>query len=119
MRVIVAGWLEFAGQDCAAIIRSGASHIMASRRERGCVAYDWAVDPLQAATIRVYEEWESETDLGRHFRDPSYAAMRDHLQAHGLTGFDVKLYSVAATAAVYDEAGALPAEMFGVPIGAA
>ena len=79
MRVIVAGWLEFAGQDCAAIIRGGAAHIAASRREQGCIAYDWAVDPLEDATVRVYEEWESEADLGRHFLDPSYAAMRDHL----------------------------------------
>jgi len=116
MRVIVAGWLEFAGQDCAAIIRGGAAHIAASRRERGCIAYDWAVDPLEAATVRVYEEWESEADLGRHFRDPSYAAMRDHLGASGLTGFDVKLYSVAGIAAVYDAEGRLPSEVFGVPI---
>ena len=117
MRVIVAGWMTFAGQDCAAIIRGGAAHIAASRAEQGCVAYDWSVDPLEDATVRVFEEWESEADLGRHFADPSYKAMGAHLQAHGMTGFDVKLYSVADTDTVYDAEGKLHPAIFGVAIG--
>lgn len=119
MRVIVAGWMEFAGQDCAAIIRGGAHHIAASRKERGCAAYDWAVDPLEPATIRVFEEWESEADLGRHFADPSYAAMRDHLEASALMRFDVKLYSVAGVDSVYTAEGEPRSTIFGVPIGGA
>lgn len=116
MRVIVAGWMKFAGQDCAAIIRGGAEHIAASRGEQGCVAYDWSVDSLEEATIRVFEEWESEADLGRHFSDPSYKAMGTHLQAHGISRFDVKLYSVADVDTVYDAEGKLHPTIFGLPI---
>lgn len=116
MRVLIAGRLEFAGQDVTAIILGGVEHIAASRREQGCVAYDWSVDPLEPATIRVFEEWESEADLGNHFRDPSYLAMRDHLESQTLTGFDVKLYSAAGVEPVYTEQGRPRAEIFGVSI---
>lgn len=117
MRIIIAGRLQFAGGDiCREIVRGGAAHIADSRAEAGCVAYDWSVDPLEPGTIHVFEEWESEAALGSHFRDPSYLAMRAHLESYELTGFDVKLYSIAGVEPVYDENGQPRAEIFGVPI---
>lgn len=118
MRIIVAGHLKFAGGDiCAEIVRGGAAHIAASRAEAGCVAYDWSVDPLEPGTLRVFEEWDSEAALGRHFQDPSYLAMRMHLESHDLTGFDVKLYSIAGVEPVYDDQGRPRDTIFGVRIG--
>lgn len=118
MRIIIAGHLTFAGGDvCAEIVRGGAVHIAASRAEAGCVAYDWTVDPLAPGKLHVFEEWESEAALGRHFKDPSYLAMRTHLETHAMTGFDVKLYSVAGIEPVYDEAGQPRDMIFGVRIG--
>lgn len=116
MRIIVAGWLTFDGSDCSEIIRGGRDHILASRQEAGCVAYDWAVDPLEPARINVFEEWETPQALGQHFRDPSYAAMRDHLGSFPMNGFDVKLYSVDGVEPVYNEIGVPREEIFGVRI---
>lgn len=118
MRIIVAGRLQFAGGDvCAAIIRGGAAHIAGSRAEDGCVAYDWSVDPLEPGTLHVFEEWESEAALGAHFRDPSYLAMRAHLESYEITGFDVKLYSAAGVEPVYTEEGQPRDSIFGVWLG--
>lgn len=116
MRIIVAGCLTFDGSDCSEIIRGGRDHILASRQEDGCVAYDWAVDPLEPAKINVFEEWESPQALGQHFRDASYAAMRDHLGRYTMSGFDVRLYSVSGVEPVYTEAGETREEIFGVRI---
>lgn len=117
MRIIIAGRLVFAGGDvCAEIIRGGAAHIAESRTEEGCAAYDWSVDPLDAGTLHVFEEWESEAALGRHFRHPSYLAMRAHLERHEIIGFDVKLYSVAGIEPVYTEDGQPRDTIFGVKI---
>lgn len=118
MRIIVAGWLRFAGDAelCADIIRSGADHIAASREEEGCVAYNWAVDPLAPGLMHVYEEWESEQALLNHFRDSSYTAMSDHLGKYEMTGFDVLLYSVKGVEPVYDEAGKPRREIFGASL---
>lgn len=118
MRIIVAGWLTYKGDDktCAEIIVSGADHIAAARAEQGCVAYNWAVDPLEPGKIHVYEEWESERDLLVHFRDPPYLEMRRHLEQYELTGFSVMIYSASGTQDVYGNDGWPTKEVFGVTL---
>jgi quinol monooxygenase YgiN len=116
MRIIVAGRLDFANADCAEIVRGGRAYIEESRREAGCKAYDWLVDPLEPGVIHVFEEWESEAALGRHFKDPSYLSMRGHLETFEMTGFEVNLYSVAGVEPVYTEEGQLRDAIFGVSI---
>lgn len=118
MRIIVAGWLIYEGDEetCARIIVEGAEHIAASRQEEGCVAYNWAVDPLEPGKIHVYEEWESEVALLQHFRDPSYLAMREHLGQWTITGFGVQIYSASGIEPVYAEDGWPRKEIFGVSL---
>ena len=116
MRVVIAGWLRFEGTDCAAVIRAGAAHIAASLQEDGCIAYRWATDPLDADLVHVFEEWASEQALGRHMRDPSYIAMRDHLGTHTLTGFDINLYAAGEVMPVYGEDGLPRDVIFGVRV---
>lgn len=118
MRIIVAGTLRFAGNEetCTAIIRNGAEYIAQSRDEDGCVAYNWAVDPLDPGLIHVYEEWESEVALLQHFAHASYMAMREHLGRFELTGFDVQIYSVQGVEPVYDADGWPRREIFGVSL---
>jgi quinol monooxygenase YgiN len=115
-RIIVAGTIDFSEGDVSEIIRGGKDYIEASRREKGCTAYDWAADPLVPGRLHVFESWDQETDLGAHFRDSSYTAMRDHLQSHAIKGTDVKLYSVAGIEHVYNPDGTPRAEIFGVDI---
>jgi quinol monooxygenase YgiN len=116
-QVIVAGTLDFAGDsDCADIIRGAAGPIAESRAEDGCIAYDWAVDPLVPGRVQVFEAWESEAALGAHFRHTSYQAMVDHLNAQTLAGFDVKLYSVAGNETVFTDSGERRDTIFGVKI---
>jgi quinol monooxygenase YgiN len=118
MRLIVAGTLRFAGdhETCATIIKGGGEHIAQSRLEDGCTAYNWAVDPLDPGLIHVFEEWDSEQALLRHFSDSSYDAMREHLGRFELTGFDVQIYSVSGIEPVYDENGVARTEVFGVTL---
>lgn len=117
MRIIVAGWLRFDGGDvCAQVVRGGAQLIAESRSEQGCVAYNWSVDPLEEGLMHVYEEWESERDLLRHFRHSSYLEMRGHLESFQLSAFDIKLYSVAGTEPVYTDTGEPRSTLFGVSL---
>jgi quinol monooxygenase YgiN len=117
-QVLIAGTMDFAGGDvCAEIIRGAAVPINESRKERGCIAYDWAADPLVPGRLHVFESWESEVALGAHFRHSSYRAMVAHLEAHEMIGFDVKLYSVAGIEAVLTEDGQHRDAIFGVKIG--
>jgi len=115
MRVIVAGTLRYAGDEdtCATIIKGGGDYIAQSRREDGCSAYNWAVDPLDPGLIHVFEEWESEQALLRHFAHNSYKAMRDHLEGYDLTGFAVQVYSAGGIEPIYDPEGQPRSELFG------
>ncbi|KHK89886.1 putative quinol monooxygenase [Novosphingobium malaysiense] len=119
MRIVVAGWLTYAGDEttCREIITGGAEHIASGRAEDGCVAYNWAIDPLEPGKIQVYEEWESEEALLNHFRGAPYAAMRSHLENWELTGFGVQLYSVSGVEPVYGNDGWPRREIFGVTLG--
>lgn len=118
MRIIVAGWLTYQGdaQTCTDIITGAAEHIAAGRAEEGCIAYNWAVDPLEPGKIHVYEEWESEKALLRHFVAPPYLAMREHLGQWELTGFGVLVYSASGVQDVYGEDGWPVKEVFGVTL---
>ena len=118
MRVIVAGTLRFAGDQkfCETIITGGSDHIAQSRQEDGCVAYNWAIDPIDTGLIHVFEEWESEQALLRHFSHQSYQAMREHLESYELTGFAVQVYSAAGIEPIYDPEGQPRPEIFGVSL---
>lgn len=118
MRIIVAGTLRFAGDEdtCATIIKGGAEYIAQSRKEDGCTAYNWAVDPLDPGVIHVFEEWESERALLHHFAHHSYKAMRAHLETYELTGFAVQVYSAAGVGPIYDPTGQPRADLFGVAL---
>lgn len=122
MRIIVAGWLIYEGgtkggeATCREIITSAAEHIASSRDETGCIAYNWAIDPLEPGKIQVYEEWESVEDLLGHFRHSSYLAMRSHLEKWTITGFGVQIYSVSGIEQVYDDTGWPRREIFGTSL---
>jgi quinol monooxygenase YgiN len=116
-QVLIAGTLDFAGGDvCTEIIRGAAGPIAESRKEKGCIAYDWAMDPLVPGRVHVFESWDSEAALGAHFRHSSYRAMVTYLEAQEMIGFDVKLYSVAGVEAIFTEDGRHRDAIFGVSI---
>jgi len=118
MRIIVAGSLSWDcdAETCTQILRDGADFIADSRKEEGCIAYDWAVDPLIPGRINVFEEWADEKALLRHFRDPSYAAMGANLLKRPLSGFAVNIYTVSGAIPVYDEDGNARTEINGVTL---
>ncbi|MFC4296252.1 putative quinol monooxygenase [Novosphingobium tardum] len=105
MPILIAGTIDFDPARAKAAIEDGKPYIEASRREDGCVAYNWALDPLVPGRVHVYEEWRDEAALAGHFRDESYTSMRDHLGKYGLTGSSVRKYRCDAVATVYDEEG--------------
>ena len=70
--------------------------------EAGCIVYCFAADPCQADLIQVYELWESEEAPAAHFDHPNYFAMREMLNAGGLTGAVSRKHRIDATAPVYN-----------------
>lgn len=102
--------LEPAGAEQA--LHDAQPYIEASRAEDGCVAYDWAIDPTKPGRVHVYEEWRDEAALAGHFRDPSYAAMRDHIGRSGLIASRSQKCRCDLIEPIYD-ADAVPHAFFG------
>ncbi len=105
MPVLISAAIDLAPDRVKKALLDAQPFIAASRAEEGCTAYDWAIDPATPGRIHVYEEWESEDALARHFRDPSYAAMRDHVQGSGLIASRSRKYRCDMSEPVYDADG--------------
>ena len=71
--------------------------------EAGCLAYCFAVDPVDPSRVQVYELWESEKALDDHLKHPNYLAMREALAGVGIVGATSRKMRVDAEAPVYDE----------------
>lgn len=112
MPVIISAVIDFEPARAAQVLHDAQPFIAASRAERGCVAYDWALDPATPGRVHVYEEWASEDALAGHFRDPSYAAMRDHVNRSGLIAARSQKCRCDLVEPVYDADG-VPQAYFG------
>ena len=93
-------------------LRAGLPHMKATRAQSGCLDYNWAPDLLTPGRIYVYERWESQEDLAKHFAGPHYLAMRNTIGSFGLKGADVLKYRIALAEPVYDSTGTPRADFF-------
>ena len=105
MPVLISAVIDLEPDRVERAILDAQPFIAASRAEDGCIAYDWALDPATPGRIHVFEEWASEEALAGHFRDPSYAAMRDHVNSSGLVAARSQKYRCDAIEQVYDSTG--------------
>ena len=93
-------------------LRAGLPHMKATRAQAGCIDYNWAPDLLTPGRIYVYERWESQEALEKHFAGPHYLAMRTTIASFGLTGADVLKYRMELAEPVYDSTGTPRADFF-------
>ncbi|QFT77292.1 putative quinol monooxygenase [Erythrobacter sp. THAF29] len=63
--------------------------IEASRAEKGCVEYAYALDILDPTLLRITEKWVDDAALAAHFQTPHMAAFQK-----ALAGLDVSIQQV-------------------------
>ncbi|MBI1261977.1 MAG: hypothetical protein GC184_09650 [Rhizobiales bacterium] len=62
----------------------------ATRQEPGCISYGFYVDIENPQCFRIYEEWESEEALTRHFTMPHMVRF-----AEGMSDIDVSAMDIS------------------------
>ncbi|WP_296679033.1 putative quinol monooxygenase [Novosphingobium sp.] len=67
--------------------------IEATRREDGCVQYNYAEDMIDPGLIRVSEIWESEAQLSAHLQTPHMAVWQKERAALGLSERDITVFT--------------------------
>lgn len=104
-KVVISAQIDLDPAQREEALKSAKPHIDAALAQDGCIMYDWSADGNNPARVNVFEEWESEEALARHFENDAYAGMRDHIGTFGLTNAVSRKYRVDAEAPVYDETG--------------
>jgi len=92
--IIVAGEVRVAPGTLETLKPAMEKMLAASRDEEGCLAYTYAVDVLDPTVIRVFERWENEDALERHFRTDHMNAWRQALGDVTFLSRSIKSYEV-------------------------
>ncbi|MEL6878323.1 MAG: antibiotic biosynthesis monooxygenase [Pseudomonadota bacterium] len=104
-KIVIAAQIDLDPAQRADALTSAKPHIDAALAQDGCNHYEWSADGNDPKRVNVFEEWESEEALARHFAGQAYAGMRDHIGQFGMTGAESKKYRVDAEGPVYNAEG--------------
>lgn len=115
MTILVVAVMDLDPVHANRIIEEARPLIEASLEEPGCLAYSWALDPLNPGRVHVFEEWTDEAALAHHFTLPNYTEMRTQLRSAGPIKSSSRKVRVAHQEPVYDETGTPRADFFTAP----
>ena len=74
--IVVTGTIEIHPEDADEAIKHVLEVVGETNKEKGCLVYRFWRDLENPGLFRVYEEWESESDLQAH-------TQTDHIKAFG------------------------------------
>ncbi len=93
--IVVTGTIELAAENADAAVGHAIEVMRETAAEKGCIVYRFYRDLENPALFRVYEEWESEADLGAHLKSPHVAEFGRRLQEVGVVSRSLKILDVA------------------------
>ncbi len=96
MALIVAGTISIDPAKADAFREAAAAVMEGTRKEAGNHAYVLAIDPIDPATVNVYEKWESEEALAVHMGEPHFQAFGAAMGNFGITGVSMLKYQIAS-----------------------
>jgi quinol monooxygenase YgiN len=91
--IIVAGTIRVPPENMDSLRPHARRVIEATRAEPGCQVYSFAEDLVDPGLVRIFEIWESREHLEAHGKAAHMAPWRDAVQAHGVTGRDIRVYA--------------------------
>jgi quinol monooxygenase YgiN len=95
--LIVAGWIDVAANERDAYLAARLDSMVATRSEPGCHEYVFSADPIDPSRVRLFELWESRSDLDVHL---------EVLRSRATTAPGVAV--LHRSVAVYETSGAEP-----------
>jgi quinol monooxygenase YgiN len=98
--IVVSGRARIRSGERETALREARAVAAASRKEVGCMTYEFSIDVEDENVVRIFEEWESQAALDAHFQTP-------HLQAFGAVAARVLEGGPSMTRYVVESAGPL------------
>ncbi len=116
MTIIIQAVMDLPPEHAEAIILEARPLIEDSLAEPGCLAYSWALDPLNPGRLHVFEQWTDEAALAHHFTLPNYTEMRNVLRSRGPIVSKARKFRYDIEEPVYDSEGRARADFFTVQV---
>src|SRR5215510_579563 len=79
--IVIAGRVTIKPDQRAEATRVALTMARASQAEAGCVTYRFSADLDDPNTFYIFEEWESEDALARHFESAHMRVFREQIPA--------------------------------------
>jgi quinol monooxygenase YgiN len=92
-RKYVMGWLKMKPGKRDAFLEEYAKGAAATRREAGCVFYDYAASTEDADTVLIMECFESEAAHAAHLQQPHFKAVWAAFEKFGASGNFLDMWS--------------------------
>jgi quinol monooxygenase YgiN len=112
MPIVISGEIDLDPEARDKALLEAKPLIDAALAEKGCVHYAWSADLRRLGRVNVFEEWETEADLGYHFSAEPYLKMGAHLAGAGIKNAATRKYRVDLIEPVYDPDGKPRADFF-------
>lgn len=77
--IVIAGSVAIRPEQRAEATRAALAMARATCAEPGCITYRFAADLADPDTFLVFEEWESDEALARHFQSEHMRVFREQL----------------------------------------
>ena len=98
--LIVAGTITTEPEGRHVFLTAVAPMVAATRAESGCHEYAFTPDPDDATRVLLYELWEDQAALERHFVSDHMAHWQEVSKGLPVTGADIKKYTISAVGPV-------------------
>jgi quinol monooxygenase YgiN len=92
-RKYVMGWLKLKPGQRDAFVREYAKGADATRKEQGCVFYDYALSAEDPDTVLIMECFESEEMHAAHLKQPHFKAVWAAFERLGAKGNFIDMWS--------------------------
>jgi quinol monooxygenase YgiN len=96
--IVVAGRIQVNPEVRSEAVRVALTMAEATRAEPGCVSYRFYADLADPNTFFIFEEWESEAALARHFETPHMAEFQSQIPNFVGGPLEIKRYVVESAA---------------------
>ena len=72
----------------------------ATRKEAGCLEYNFSADLQEPGRFWLFEQWESQEALEAHFATPHLARFQKEMGSFGVTELAIQKYQISAVGPV-------------------
>ena len=96
--IVIAGTIRIDPAKLDQAVVAAQKMMAETLREPGCAQYNFSLDLADKGRVWLFEEWESEEALAKHFETPHMAEFMKVLPALGVQEMDVNRFEVSQKA---------------------